>query len=131
MAISVFKVSGGDSGTGIDYGKNLISVYRRNAYGTGNANSGAYNEEYFSFSQGVFTCKKRCNVAIFAVSGAVIGNSETSVVVYRDGSAITSISKNGGNTLTNQEMNIGSTLRFSVTAERASGSGAFSVYLNE
>lgn len=133
MAISVFKTSGGNSNTGINYGKNIISAYRYNQPGgSGNVNLGAYDEEYFTFDgSGTFTCKKPCNVKIFAVAGAVPGNSNASFTIYKNDSSIASSGSAGGWRLIESNMTVDSTLRMKAYSERESASAVLNVYLNK
>lgn len=108
----------------------MISVYRYNQSGWGNAQLGSYDKRYFSHNgSGVFTCKKQCNIKIIAIACAVIGNSETSFNLYYNGNAISSVSKSGGTRVHDITINVGSTLSLNAWAERVSGSAVLNVYL--
>ena len=123
-------IQGGDSNVGLDLGKNLISVYRYNQSGWGNAQLGSYNKQYFSHNgSGVFTCKKECSIKIIAIACAVIGYSETSFNLYYNGNTISSVSKGGGTRVHDITINVGSTLSLNAWAERVNGSAVLNVYL--
>ena len=131
MAISVFKNAGSDTNTGINFGKSIISSYRYNELGTGDTKFGAYDGEYFSFNgKGTYTCKKPCNVAIFVVAGAVIGDSEVAADLYKNSDKIAIFGNGGGcKLLVNVQLTIGTELTFRSYVQRTSGSSVLNVYL--
>ena len=130
MAISVFNGAGSDTNTGINFGKSIISSYRYNQLGTGDTKFGAYDTEYFSFNgNGTYTCKKTCNVVIFVVAGAVIGNSEVAADLYKNSDKIAIFGANGGCKLLNTQLTVGTELTFRSYVQRTSGSSVLNVYL--